>query len=390
MNVVPCKIMIVTGEVSGDRQGALLAKAILKQDGSVRLVGVGGEQMRKAGVDVRIESPHLGCVGFSEAMMLLGALVGLYRRTQRLIRTEHPDVVVLVDNEGLNTILSRELHRRGTRVVFHFPPQAWLWAPSRALAVAKNADLILSAFQAEAEFYRQSGAKVVWTGHPVVDAVSPNGDGAKALAAAGLEPECPTLALMPGSRLHELRRLTPVMLAAGRRVKQRHPNLQIILPLASARWRPLIEHTVARCGMQNEVAIVTDEGYELRRRCTAALVKSGTGTLETAMLGVPMVVVYRLSALSYWLARRLARTRFMALPNILLEEEVVPELCQHDVTENRLAAEVCKILEEHPYAERIRRRLAQLRTMLGPAGSADRAGSLVLEEARKASARAGQ
>ncbi|MCX7015261.1 MAG: hypothetical protein NTW86_22350 [Candidatus Sumerlaeota bacterium] len=228
------KIMLVAGEVSGDRQAAFLSRAIRVRNKDALLFGAGGEEMHAAGVDIRVSTSHLGVVGVSESFRFLKPLYGVYKALGKLVRSERPDAVVLIDNEGFNTVFARSLRSEGIPVIFYFAPQVWLWGPWRARGIAKTASLILAVFPDEAEAYERAGARVAWIGHPLLDIVKTTGGGDSAFRRAGLDPSRPTVALMPGSRFHELQRLTPVMAAAARRLKERRPELQFVLPLSGS------------------------------------------------------------------------------------------------------------------------------------------------------------
>jgi len=309
----------------------------------------------------------------------------VFRKLRGVVREERPDAIVLIDNEGFNATFCRSLRSETAPLIFYFAPQVWLWAPWRARGIAKRASLILAVFPAEAGAYEQAGARVEWVGHPLLDVLPPHEDAEEAFRRAGLDPDPsrPTVALMPGSRLHELRRILPIMLGAAEQVSRRYPETQWVLPLSSELWRPMIEAEMARNGWTHRIAILPGEAYSILGACRAAMVKSGTATLEMALMGVPMAVVYRAAALSYGLARCMVKTRLVAMPNILLGEKVVAELLQRNASADRLAAETLRLLEDEPYAKAIRERFQELRTILGAEGAAGRAADRILEEAER-------
>lgn len=374
------KIMLVAGEVSGDRQVALLGHALRQQDESLTLFGAGGEHMRAAGVDVRVQTSHLGVVGISEAFRYIRPLREVYHLLQAQVMDEHPDAVVLVDNEGFNTTFARFVKHQGIPVIFYFPPQVWLWGRWRARGIARLASLILATFPYEVPVYERVGARVKWIGHPLLDTVTPDEDASAAFRKAGLDPERPVMAMLPGSRYHELRQLLGIMLVAAHRILDRHPRMQFVLPLAADLWRDLIEETLHQAGMVNQVTVITRDVYTILSRCRAAMVKAGTGTLEMALLGVPMVVVYKMNRLSYNLGRWLLKTPYIAMPNILLGEALVPELRQRQVQADPLAAQALRLLEDEEWATAIRDGYTRIRQSLGTVGSISRAARLILDE----------
>jgi lipid-A-disaccharide synthase len=374
------KLLMVAGDVSGDRQGAHLARALRARCGGVSLYGAGGERMQAAGVAVRLQTTHLSSVGLQESLRYLWPLRCAMTRIQGLVRSERPDLAVLIDNEGFNSALSHVLANEGIPVVFYFPPPIWFWGEWRASAIAKKAKLIITEFPNEAELYRRYGGQAVWFGHPLLDFVTPESDDREIFYSLGLDPARPAMAVLPGSRFQELERLASPLLGAARLVKKRHPDLQLVIPLAAPHLRPLLDKQIDRAGMTREVTLVTDHVYTCLSRCSVALMSSGTATLEAALLGVPMVVAYRVSALTYCVGRCVVNTRFIARPNILLNDRVVPEFIQGDVTAERLAAEVLGILENRDLAMAMRNRLLTIRPLLGNEGAIDRAASAILRE----------
>ncbi len=365
---------MAAGEVSGDLQGSLLARALSARMPDLRLTGVGGPRMRAAGVALEAETIHLSCVGFLEPLRYAGATQREFSRLRRFVRQEQPDLAILIDNSGFNYALARYLRRLGIPVVYYFPPQAWVASWFFAGAVGRVARLIISAFAGEAEIYRKHGANVVCLGHPLVDVLKPASP-----PACGAGP-APLVALMPGSRQQEVRMLAGPMLGAARLIRDRYPKAQFILPVAAPHLRPVLEGKLAEAGMKPHVEIVSDDVYDRVSRCAVILTASGTSTLEAALLEVPMVVCYRIDPLSCWLGRMLNSTPYVALPNILLRQLVVPELMQGDATSERMAAAALEILDHTDRAEAMRNRFREIREMLGPDGVIERVASRILTE----------
>lgn len=382
----PPKILMAAGEVSGDRQGAYLAAAILAQNPEARLFGAGGDRMRQAGVDIRVETSHLGCTGLQESLRYALPLWRVYGGIRKLARDERPDIAVLIDNEGFNTALAGSLSRAGVPVVFYFAPQVWLWAERRARSVSRIARAIVCAFAPEAEVYKRYGGRAVWLGHPLVDVIRAAGDEPDAVERLGLDPARPLMAIMPGSRFHEVERMGRAMLLAARRISQRVPDVQIVLPLAAPHLRPALEREFERTGMTSRVTVIDEHVYACLRRCRVLLTAAGTATLEAALLGVPMIVGCRISALSFALLRLFRKTSFVAMPNILAGERIVPEFVQRGVNPDDLAAEALAILEDPKRAEQMKASLARIRELLGAEGVLARVATLLLAEARAARA----
>jgi lipid-A-disaccharide synthase len=380
------RIFISGGEVSGDRHAAHLARHILRQNREARLYGCGGEQMSAAGVDVRFKTSQLGYIGLQESLRFRRPVHDAHKKIRGLLREERPDLAILVDGEHFNLPLASHLHREGIPFVYYFVPQVWFWGRWRTRGIARKARLVIPAFPAEAEIFRRKGARVAWPGHPLLDIVQPESDSERAFRDVGLDPAKPTIALLPGSRWQEIENLGPTILAAACELQKRQPELQFILPLAAPHLRVAVEKQISQANLAGKVVLMTENVYSCLARCELALLSSGTATLETALLGVPMVVFYRVTALTCFVARQLVNSRFIAMPNILLDEPVVPELIQRDFTVERLVAEASRILFDREHAAAVRRKLAQIPKLLGGSHVLERAARLVLEEAGLSSA----
>src|SRR5579872_3797942 len=308
----PLKIFMAAGEVSGDRQAAHLARTLLKQKGDVQLYGCGGGEMQNAGVNVRVQTAQYGCIGIQESARFASPLRKAIADLSAMVRTERPDVAVLVDSEHFNRYVARFLHEQRIPFIYYFPPQVWLWGSWRARAVAKWSKMIIPAFSAEVDIYRRKGGRVQWCGHPLLDLVKPEEDRHGIFLKLGLDPSRPLMAIMPGSRFQELDELAPAMLSAARQIKRRHPKLQIILPLAAPHLLPQIQREIEAAQMTREIKIITGHVYTCLSRCEVVMLSSGTATLENALLGIPMVVAYRVTPPTYFVARRVVSTRFIA------------------------------------------------------------------------------
>jgi len=375
----PRSICLIACEVSGDRNAAHLARAIRRVAPHTRLIGIGGPAMEAAGIDVRVHTTDLGFMGVAEGLRIVPELARLFRRSQRLVRDERPDLVVLIDSEFVTTPFAVWLRRRRVPAAFFFPPQIWLWGRWRMPAIRPLARRFISAFAAEAALYQAGGADTVFVGHPLRDLVRVDDDPAAALRAAGLDPERPVVALMPGSRSAEIRALLPAMLGAARLLQQRDPRLQFAVPLAAEALRACVEDGVRQSGVR-DIAVYPHESYAILSRARVVLQCSGTATLEAALLGLPAVIVYRCRQLEYLLGRYvLVDARFLGMVNILLDECVQPELLQGDVNPARLAAEAWSLLTDDARRRAIQRRLGDLPPILGTPGAFGRATAAVLD-----------
>jgi len=372
-------ICLVAGDVSGDQNAGRLAAAIRQLTPDVRLVGVGGAGMREAGVEVLVETTDLSFVGVLNALPLIRQLVLRYRKAQRLIAQARPDVAVLVDSEAISLPAALWLRRKGVPVVFFFPPQVWFWGRWRLRTIAPLARRVLSAFRREADLYAAAGVDTRWVGHPLRDLVQVTENPEAALRAVGLDPARPLVVLMPGSRLREIRGLTTPFLGAARLLRERDPNLQFAIPLASESFRGDVETLVQESGLPG-VVIYRPKSYAVLSQAQVTLQCSGTATLEAALLGIPSVIVYRLHPVEYFVGRHLLiNVDFIGMPNILLGGMVQPEFFNTHVDAEHLAAEAWSLLTDRHRRSLIQSRLATISELLGPPGAFRRAASGVVD-----------
>lgn len=369
-------IMIVAGEASGDLHGAALARALTALAPRYRLTGMGGSEMRRAGVTLLAEPGAAAVVGFTEAVRGLPAAWGLWRRLRRAVRTGRPAALVLVDSPELNLRLAAVARRVGVPVVYFVPPQVWAWRAGRLRAIRERVSLVLATLPFEPALYRRAGIPVTFIGHPVLDAVAGAPTRETARAGLGLPDDAELVALLPGSRAAEVARMTPLLAAVAARLAAARPGLRFALPLAStvpAEWvRP---HLAAGPPVQ----VIAGASHTVLRAADLALVTSGTATLEAALLGTPMVVCYRVSAVTERLVQLLVRVPWIGLVNLILGRRAVPELCRRrDATPERIAAESLGLLAS-PGARQVQLdAFRELAAELGAAGVGRRAASHIL------------
>ncbi|HLW47133.1 MAG TPA: lipid-A-disaccharide synthase [bacterium] len=368
------RVFVVAGEVSGDHQAARLIEALRRARPDLDIVGAGGSRMAAAGARVLVDTTSWGLIGYAEAYIRLPLFALRYLRLVRLIEHTRPDLLLLVDFPGMN----RELVRRfsGRRpIVYYLPPQTYGRRGRSAARMARAAVRLLAVLPFEADAYRRAGADVVYVGHPAVGLTAPAAG--RGGAAGGGTP--PLVALLPGSRVQEVRALLPAMLEAARDLAVRR-GARFMLPLAAPHLEAHVTAAVAASGVPVHVA--DGRAAETLAAADAAVVASGTAAVEAACAGVPMVIVYRLSAVTAWIARRFVVTAELdrcgfSIPNIVLGRRAVPELVQRDVSGPRIAREVEALL--HPdAAARARTDLAEVCRRLGPPGAVGRAADEVL------------
>jgi len=372
-------VCLICSDVSGDLQAGRLARAIRALAPDVRLVGMGGREMAKAGVEVAAYTTDLSFVGLPDSLRALRPLVDVFRQGQALVRATRPDLVVLVDSETVTLPAAVWLRRQRVPVVYFFPPQVWFWGRWRLRVIKPLVRRVVSAFRPEAELYRAAGVDTVWIGHPLRDMVRAGEDAAAAVRAIGLDPSRPLVGLMPGSRQTEVRALAEPMLAAAHMLQARDPRLQFALPLAAEALRHDVEERVRRSRVR-DLAVYRPTSYAVLSRARVVLQCSGTATLEVALLGIPAVIAYRLRSLEYLVGRYLMiDVPHIGMPNILLEAMVQPEFFASRVSADDLAAEAWSLLTDEIRRRTIQSRLAELPGLLGPEGAFDRAASAIVE-----------
>ncbi len=342
------RIMITAGEASGDLLGAGLASAILARQPQAVLFGMGGAAMAGAGVRLVQDSAAVSVVGLFEVLSHLPVIREAMERLKQTILDEKPDILVPVDFPDFNLRLATWAASRGVRVVYYVSPQVWAWRRRRVHAIRKIVDRMLVLFPFEARFYEEAGVPVTFVGHPVAERVPVEGDPhllRSVLAGAGLSRSAPTIALLPGSRTGEVDRILPFMLDGAKILAAANSDLQFLVSSAPSLPAGRIEQVVSAAGLKRAV-VHTGDFPEVLRGCRAGVVASGTATLEAAMTGLPMVVVYRMNLFSHLLGRMLVHVDHVAMPNLVAGERVLPELIQGDCNGSAIAAAITPLIED--------------------------------------------
>lgn len=367
------QILISAGEASGEMYASRLASA-LRQRASVHLFGLGGPQMREAGVELLAESSEIAVVGISEVVRRLPSVLRIHRKLNEQATLRKPRLAILVDSPGFNLRLARLLRRQGVRSVYFIGPQVWAWRPGRVRWIRRRVERMLCIFPFEEKFYREAGVPVTFVGHPLVSHVRPRMSREEFAAQHGLDATRPLVALLPGSRPSELKHnLPPILEACGLIQKEAGPP-QFALALASG----LKASDVAECTRAGVlIRIIEGATYDTLAAADVAIVSSGTATVEAALLGTPMVVVYRVSATTAFFLRRLVRTPFFSMVNLIAGRRVVPELIQDEFTPERVSAEARRLLDSREAREHMKRDLGEVRSQLGPEGAIERAAEII-------------
>lgn len=371
-----CKIMISVGEASGDLHGASIAAELKKIKPNVKMFGMGGKAMRNAGVELSHDFADLDVMGFVEVIKNLPRFFRLRDELVEIMKKEKPDVLLIIDYPDFNIRLAKCAKELGIPVLSYIPPSAWAWRKGRAKTVAKLVDRIASIFPFEAEVYRNAGAAVTFVGHPLIDIVKPSMSKDEAYQFFVVDPEKPIVLLLPGSRKQEIASLLPIMLESAGKMLQENPNCQFFLPVASTISREMLQSILN--SYKVKVHLTNENIYDLMNIADTAIAASGTVTLEAAILGLPVVVVYKMSAITYFIGRLLVKIPHISLPNIVMEERMIPELLQDDVTAENVAKEAMRLLKTDPSAQTVRQKLRLMKEKLGTEGAVKRVAEEVL------------
>ena len=388
------RLLVSTGEVSGDLQGSLLIRALHaeadRRQLPLEVVALGGERMRQAGAELLADTSRLGAIGLWEALPMVLPTLSLQRRLRRWLQANPPDGVVLIDYMGANINLGLRLKRLypSVPISYYIAPQEWAFrlGDGGTTRLIGFSDRILAIFPQEASFYASRGAKVTWVGHPLIDTVGHLPTRQEARHNLGLSQESPVLLLLPASRPQELRYLLPPMAAGVALLQQRMPELEVLLPAGLPGFEPTLDQAMTEAGVRARVVPAEDADRlkpELCAAADAALTKSGTANLELALRGVPQVTGYRVSRPTAFVARHLLRFNVPHISpiNLLLQERLVPELLQDDFTAEGVAITVGELLAaDNPARARQLEGYGRLRKSLGEEGVTIRAAAAILDQ----------
>jgi lipid-A-disaccharide synthase len=380
------QVMISCGEASGDLYAGALAAEIRRLEPGAAVFGIGGEGLQQAGGELVADFHGLSVTGLSEAVSVLPRSLAAYRRLLSAARARRPDVFVAIDFPDFNFRLGAALHRMGIPVVYYIGPQLWAWRAGRLATMKRFVSEVLVIFPFEEAIYRDAGVPVQFVGHPLLDLLTPVQPRAEFLSSVGLDPSRPTVALLPGSRPNEVRAILPDLVRAAGLVAGRVPAVQFLV----ARPPALDESHYGALrdpGLRARLPIATVQSRtdEVLSASDLALTASGTATVQAAIHGCPMVIVYRLSALTYRFGKPFVRVQTYGMANLIAGERIVPELSQDAFTPEAVAAEAIDFLTNARRAADTRQALARVREKLGGPGASRRAAEAVLRVASRRS-----
>jgi lipid-A-disaccharide synthase len=366
------RLLLSCGEASGDLYAGALTRELRALVPGIEVAGLAGPKFAEAGGQLLADYRGLAVTGLTEALAKIPESLRTIRLLTRAARDRRPDALVVIDFPDFNFRLARRVKRLGVPVVYYISPQVWAWRRGRLKTLREIADRVLVIFPFEASIYRDAGVPVEFVGHPLVELAGASAPRAAFLSHHGLRPDAPTIAILPGSRTNEVRRILPTLLAAADLIAARVPDAQFVIARAGNLDAALFRGASGK-------AVVEGETDAALAAADVALTASGTATVQAALHDTPMVVVYRLSPLTYTLGRPFVKVDTFAMVNLIAGERLVPELIQDAFTPQSVAAEAVSILTDAPRAARIRTGLARVRAQLGAPGASRRAAEAILQ-----------
>lgn len=371
-------ILFSAGESSGDQHAASMFLELQKLYPGVKGIGMGGTQMAQTGITLHYDSRSIAVIGAIEVIRYYAEIRRALAIMQQLLVSERPDLLICVDYKEFNLKLASYAKRLGIKVLFYVSPQVWAWRPGRVKSYGKVIDMMAVIFPFETAYYQAEQIPVRYVGHPSVDKVKIVGSKEENLDFFGLDKSKPIIGLLPGSRVNEIKRLLPVMLQAADMLQIQSPGCQFVLPQADSISDNLLA-TYLSSRPSIAVIVIKDHPYEVMHCCDAVMTCSGTVTLELALLKIPMVIAYKLSAITYQLGKWLVKTPFIGLPNIIAGSSIVKEFIQYEATAKNLSDEILQLITDTTYANQMRNNLDRVKQQLGTGGGSKNMANLVLE-----------
>ena len=377
-------VFISAGEASGDAHAARMVDEMKQMEPTLYFTGMGGEKLRSSGVEILVDINKMAVVGLVEVLIKYRSLKAELKRLQNYIEKNRPDLVILVDYQEFNQQLSAFAKQLGIQTLFYIGPQVWAWRPKRVYKMPSITDHLAVILPFEKDCYKDTDLDVHFTGHPLTDTVKKDKKPEQARRLLSL-PESTTIGLFPGSRPGEIKRVLPVLLDTAKRIRESKPDCQFVLPMASSLkntdFQPFQQPIEAL-----SVHIIEDHFYDTAMACDVVLTSSGTSALEIALLEIPMVIVYKIAPLSFFILNKLVTVKFLGLMNIISGREIVQEFIQGDAKPHAITEEALRLLNDITYRENMIKALAEIRRQLGAGGGSKNVAKLactLLKNVRK-------
>jgi len=356
------RVMIIAGEASGDQHSARLVESVHALDPSIEFFGIGGEAMRKAGVDIRVDSAEMAVVGLVEIWAHRKVIFGALAKMREILKNDPPDLLFLTDYPEFNLRLAKTAKQLNIKVLFYISPQIWAWRQWRVKKIRSLVDMMAVIFPFELDFYHQHNVPVRFVGHPLADEVHASAERDQLFTEFGLDNSRPVIGLFPGSRQSEVKRLMPIIIETAKQLKRLKPEIQFLLPIASTLKAEIFANYIDTD--TPAINMIENRSYDVMASCDAIVTVSGTVTLEIALIGTPMVIINRISSLSYLIAKQLVKVDHIGLCNIVAGKRVVPEMIQYDAKPEKITEELIKMLTQTDYRQSIKNELKKVRARL--------------------------
>jgi lipid-A-disaccharide synthase len=375
------KIIIIAGEASGDLHGSYLAKSIKMIDSRIEISGMGGRLMANAGVKLYYNIVDLAVIGFIEILKNLKKFKHIYRLMLEKIDIYKPDALILIDYPAFNLRIARQIKKRGIPIFYYISPQVWAWGKNRIKTISRVVDKMLVVFEFEKEFYNQHGIEVVFVGHPLLDIVKPCRQKDELYESFNLDKSKPIVGILPGSRENEIKRHLPIMLQAVQILKKDMENIQFIISKPPQISEILFNRLFKSYRLS--ATATTEKTYDLMNIADLVLVASGTATLESAILLTPMIIIYKVSFVTYLLIRRLIRIPYIGLVNVVAGKKIMPEFIQYQARAKNISRKAAELLKDKKALGQLKDKLTKVREKLGSPGASRRAAEIILSSLNK-------
>ena len=366
-------ILIVAGEVSGDIQGGKLVAELKELSPGIKITGIGGDNMKSAGVELLHHVREMSFLGFSEIIKHLPFIRRVLNELTHWIDMNRPSAVVLIDYPGFNLKLARRAKKLGCKVIYYISPQIWAWGKSRIKKIARFVDLMIVVFPFEEKLYKDHGINVEFVGHPMLEGLDNTSTKAEFFEKHKLDERKTLIGLLPGSRLQEVEKLYPTMLEAVEKMRSNSTELQSVTSLS-----PALDKEIYSSIEQGKYAVHSTDTHDVMKHSDLLIVASGSATLESAFFGTPLIIVYRLSPISWFLGNLLVNINSIGLVNIVAGENIAPEILQSDLTADRLAEEALSIITNDNISRMMSDKLSGVKKLLGEPGASMKAAKSIL------------
>ncbi|MEK7306774.1 MAG: lipid-A-disaccharide synthase [Nitrospirota bacterium] len=370
------RILMVTGEASGDLHGAKLANILYQERRGLKILGIGGDKMIGSGVDIIYHIRDLGVVGITEVFFHLKAIRDAFRSVRRLIEDGGIDLVILIDYPDFNLRIAEIVKKRGIPVIYYISPQIWAWRSWRIKKIARLVNKMIVILPFEEKIYRDAGVDCEFVGHPLLDDIEPAFNKTEFCARHGIDPNRPVIGMMPGSRRGEVRRILPVMMGSAMFISKEIQDVEFILSAAPTIEDKEIKDITGKWPI--DIKIVRDDSNGVIASSGFMMVASGTATLQTAILCRPMVIIYRASLITYLIGRLMVRVKHVGLVNLVAGDGIVPEFIQHGAVPERISSTILGIMKDEKKRDELTKRLSLVRSKIGTPGGSHRAARIVL------------